>query len=308
MSSKIAYRDALGEALRMEMSRDPSVVSICRAGDDSRRATTGLANAFGPDRVVEIASGHGSVLAAGAGAALEGLRPVCEVDPSEVVPRDLSDLLDVASQLGEWDAATLPLVLRIPTGGHALGGPLMPPSLESWLLGTPTLKVVVPATPADAKGLMVSAIREPVPVCVLEQEPLFGDVALVPEGGHLVQIGKARIVREGERLTVISHGVAVPLAERVAERLDDGVEVLDLRTLQPLDRRGILESVMRAGRAVIVESPACRSLGAEIASIILEGAFEYLDGPLRRVVVSPADDDDRALGQIEEACDDLLRY
>jgi 2-oxoisovalerate dehydrogenase E1 component beta subunit len=292
----------------MEMSRDASVVSISRAGEDSRRVTNGLANVFGAERVLEIAPGHGSVLAAGAGAALEGLRPVCEVDPSEVVPRDLSDLLDVASQVGEWDAAALPLVLRIPTGGHAPGGPMMPPSLESWLLGTPTLKVVAPASPADAKGLMVSAIREPVPVCVLEQEQLFGDIDDVPEGGHLVPIGEARVIHEGDRLTVISHGAAVPLATRAAERLDDGVEVIDLRTLQPLDRRGILESIRRTGRAVIVESPACRSLGADITSIVLEGAFEYLDGPLRRVVVSAVDGGDEALARIEEACGELLRY
>ena len=209
--------------------------------------------------------------------------------------------------------------MRLPSGGGFSGGPFHSQSPEAWFLQAPGLKVVTPATAADAKGLLVSAIRDPNPVCYLEHKGLYRHVKdEVPESEHTVPLGEARIAREGGELTVIAYGSSVHLALSAAEQLDADIEVVDLRTLCPLDRDGILASVRKTGK-VLVAHEATRScgVGAEVAALITEHAFEDLDAPVRRLTApdvpipfSPPLEQ-ATLPQLEdmkEACSALLAY
>ncbi|MGH2950777.1 MAG: transketolase C-terminal domain-containing protein, partial [Solirubrobacterales bacterium] len=174
------------------------------------------------------------------------------------------------------------------------------------------VKVVAPASPADAKGLLTAAVRDPEPVCVLHHASFAGSVGVVPEGAHLVEIGRARLSREGDRVTVVAHGAAVPLAERAAKEIDLDADVLDLRTLQPLDHAAVLTSVRKTGKLVIAEpSAAAAPVTAALVAAIWEGAFEHLDGPPRRVTVGErpeADDTTADVEAIMEACLELVAY
>jgi pyruvate/2-oxoglutarate/acetoin dehydrogenase E1 component len=213
----------------------------------------------------------------------------------------------------------VPMVVRLPSGGGFSGGPFHSQNPEAWFLQAPGLKVVAPATAADAKGLLTSAIRDPNPVCFLEHKGLYRSVrGEVPEGEHVVPIGEARVARAGEEMTVIAYGSAVGLAERAAEELDESIEVLDLRTLAPLDTEAIEDSARRTGK-VLVAHEATRSagVGAEVAAIVSDRCFEHLDAPVRRLTApdtpipfSPPLEQ-AVLPQLEdmkEACRELLSY
>ena len=226
-----------------------------------------------------------AIIGAAVGAAVEGMRPVCEMQFADFISCGFDQLVNVAAKLHYRQGIAVPIVVRLPSGGGFSGGPFHSQNPEAWFLQAPGLKVVAPATAADAKGLLVSAIRDPNPVCFLEHKGLYRHVkGEVPEGEHAVAIGEARIAREGSDATVVAYGSAVHLALEAAEALGESVEVLDLRTLCPLDREAILASARKTGK-VLVAHEATRScgVGAEVAAMVADEAFEHLDAPVRRL-------------------------
>jgi 2-oxoisovalerate dehydrogenase E1 component beta subunit len=194
-------------------------------------------------------------------------------------------LVNVAAKLHYRQGIAVPMVVRLPTGGGFSGGPFHSQNPEAWFLQSPGLKVVAPASAEDAKGLLVSAIRDPNPVMFLEHKHLYRRVrGDVPDGEHAVPIGEARVVREGGELSVFAYGSAVGLAEQVAAELDEDIEIVDLRTLCPLDRDAILASARKTGKVLIAhEATRSAGVGAEVAALIGEEAFEDLDAPVRRL-------------------------
>jgi 2-oxoisovalerate dehydrogenase E1 component beta subunit len=228
-------------------------------------------------------------------------------------------LVNVAAKLHYRQGVAAPMVVRLPSGGGFSGGPFHSQNPEAWFLQSPGLKVVAPATADDAKGLLTAAIRDPNPVCYLEHKGLYRYVkGKVPEGEHTVELGKARIAREGEEMTVITYGSGVHLALEAAEALDESIEVIDLRSLCPLDTEAILASARKTGK-VLVAHEATQSCGvaAEVAALVAAEAFEDLDAPVRRLTApdvpipfSPPLEQ-AVLPQLEdmkEACDELLKY
>jgi pyruvate/2-oxoglutarate/acetoin dehydrogenase E1 component len=213
----------------------------------------------------------------------------------------------------------VPLVVRLPSGGGFSGGPFHSQNPEAWFMQIPGLKVAAPATAADAKGLLTAAIRDPNPVCFLEHKGLYRSVrGPVPSGEHLVPLGKARVARSGSELSVIAYGSAVLLAERAAAELDAEIEVIDLRTVVPLDRDAVLASARKTGKVLVAhEATASAGVGAEVAALVTEHAFEHLDAPVRRIAAADVPIpfspplEQAVLPQLEdmkEACDELRRY
>jgi pyruvate/2-oxoglutarate/acetoin dehydrogenase E1 component len=320
--AEMTYLEAISDALRSEMRRDPSVFCL---GEDigafggAFKATAGLQEEFGAERVLDTPLAESAIIGAAVGAAVEGMRPVCEMQFADFVACGFDQLVNVAAKLHYRQGVAVPMVVRLPSGGGFSGGPFHSQNPEAWFLQAPGLKVIAPATPADAKGLLVSAIRDPNPVMFLEHKHLYRRVrGDVPEGEHTVPLGQARLVREGEEATVVAYGSTVGLAERVVDELDEDVEILDLRTLCPLDRERMLASVCKTGK-VLIAHEATRScgVGAEVAALIAEEAFEHLDAPVVRLTApdvpipfSPTLEQ-RVLPGIEdmkEALRDLLAY
>jgi pyruvate/2-oxoglutarate/acetoin dehydrogenase E1 component len=286
--AELTYLQAISDGLREEMRRDESVFCL---GEDigafggAFKVTDGFAEEFGADRVLDTPLAENAIIGASVGAAVEGMRPVAEMQFADFISCGFDQLVNVAAKLHYRQGVAVQMVVRLPSGGGFSGGPFHSQNPEAWFLQAPGLKVVAPATAEDAKGLLVSAIRDPNPVCFLEHKGLYRHVkGEVPEGEHLTPIGAARVAREGAEMTVIAYGSAVHLAVRAAEELDEDIEVLDLRTLCPLDAGAILTSARRAGK-VLVAHEATRSagVGSEVAALISEHAFEDLDAPVRRL-------------------------
>jgi 2-oxoisovalerate dehydrogenase E1 component beta subunit len=213
------------------------------------------------------------------------MRPVCEMQFADFIACGFDQLVNVAAKLHYRQGVAVPMVVRLPTGGGFSGGPFHSQNPEAWFLQAPGLKVVAPASAEDAKGLLISAIRDPNPVMFLEHKNLYRRVkGEVPTGVHTVPIGKANVVRAGEEVSVFAYGSTVAIAQQAADELDADVEVVDLRTLCPLDRDTILASVRKTGK-VLIAHEATRScgVGAELAALIGEEAFEDLDAPVRRL-------------------------
>jgi 2-oxoisovalerate dehydrogenase E1 component beta subunit len=319
---ELTYLEAISDGLRTEMRRDESVFCL---GEDvgafggAFKVTDGFAAEFGPERVLDTPLAENAIVGAATGAAIEGLRPVCEMQFADFIACGFDQLVNVAAKLHYRQGQSVPLVVRLPSGGGFSGGPFHSQNPEAWFLQTPGLKVVAPATAADAKGLLASAIRDPNPVCFLEHKGLYRHVrGEVPEGEHTVPLGKARVARAGGELTVIAYGSAVPLALEAAEELDEDIEVLDLRSLCPLDREAILASVRKTGKVLIAhEATRACGVGAEVAALIGSEAFEDLDGPIRRLTApdvpipfSPPLEQEvlPQLDDMKEACRELLAY
>jgi pyruvate/2-oxoglutarate/acetoin dehydrogenase E1 component len=319
---EITYLQAISDALRFEMARDPCVLCI---GEDvgafggAFKVTDGLSEEFGPDRCLDAPLAENAIIGTAVGAAVEGLRPVCEMQFADFISCGFDQLVNVAAKLHYRQGVAVPIVVRLPSGGGFSGGPFHSQNPEAWFMQAPGLKVVCPATPADAKGLLISAIRDPNPVCYLEHKGLYRHLkGEVPQGEYVVPLGEARVVREGGELTVIAYGSTVPLAERVAQNLDADIEVLDLRTLCPLDREAVLRSVRKTSKALIAhEATRSCGVGAEVAALISEEAFEDLDAPVRRLTApdvpipfSPPLEQAvlPQLHDLEEACSELLAY
>jgi len=284
---------AVNDALKLEMRRDPNVVVL---GEDIGRfggvfrATTGLYEEFGPDRAMDTPLAESGIIGTAVGMAMYGLRPVPEIQFADFIFPAMDQIVNEVAKYryrsgGQW---TCPLVIRSPYGGGIRGGHYHSQSPEAHFIHTPGLKVLVPATPEDAKGLLLSAIRDPDPVLFFEPKRIYraakGEVS---DGEYTVPIGKARVTRAGHQVTLIAWGAMwheADQAAREAEGLGIDVEVLDLRSLQPLDVDAIVHSVTKTGRAVVVhEAPRTCGFGAEISALIQERCFLHLEAPVTRV-------------------------
>ena len=291
--AELTYRAAVAEGIAREMVRDESVVLL---GEDVGAAggvfklTEGLYQRFGPRRVVDTPISEQAIVGAAMGAAMTGLRPIAEIMFSDffAVTWDM-----VVNQIAKARYMTdgqvhVPLVLRTANGAGLRFGAQHSQSVENWLMAIPGLKVVAPSTPADVVGLMASAIRDDDPVVVCESKALFSTKGDVPDGEHLVPLGKASVVREGEHCTLVALAAMVPKAMQAAARLaaEHGIsaEVIDLRSLIPLDAQAILASVAKTSRLFTVEeNPRALGWGAEIVSLVAEEGFWSLDAPIVRI-------------------------
>ena len=284
--------EAVNDALHVEMDRDPSVLVM---GEDVGRlggvfrATAGLQQRFGADRCVDTPLAEAGILGTAVGLCLAGWRPVCEMQYDAFSYPSLDQLINHVGRY-RWrtrGAVGIPLTIRMPYGGGVRAPELHDDSPETYYVHTPGVKVAIPSTPADAKGLLAAAIRDPDPVVVLEPKLHYRtEKGEVPDGEHVVPLGKARIAREGTDATLVAYGAMVVVAQRAAEELagEASVEVLDLRTLKPLDEEALLASVAKTGRAVVVqEAPRVCGFGAEIAAVLAEKAIFDLQGPVLRV-------------------------
>jgi pyruvate dehydrogenase E1 component beta subunit len=289
MSSKTLV-EAVNEALHGEMERDGTVMvmgeDVGRAGGVFR-ATAGLLDRFGPDRCVDTPLAEAGILGTAVGLAMAGWRPVCEMQYESFSYPCLDQLICHVGRY-HWrtnGAMEFPITIRMPTGGGVKAPELHEDSPETYYVHTPGVKVAIPSTPADAKGLLAAAIRSPDPVVLFEPKVLYRSPREeVPDGDHVVPLGKARVAREGTDVTLIAYGGMVSVALAAAEELDASAEVIDVRTLKPLDEETLLGSVAKTGRAVIVqEAPRVAGFGAEIAAVLAEKAILDLRGPVLRV-------------------------
>jgi 2-oxoisovalerate dehydrogenase E1 component beta subunit len=290
--TEATYLEAIRQGLFEEMERDPAVFCI---GEDvgayggAFKVTDGLLARFGPDRVIDTPISETGFIGAAAGAAHMGLRPVCEMQFIDFLSCAYSILTNYVATARYRAGLACPMVVRGPSGGYVRGGPFHSQNPEAAFLHTPGLKIVAPATAADAKGLLKAAIRDDDCVLFFEHKYLYRRVKeALPEGDHVVPIGKARVAREGRDLSIVTYAATVWKALDAAERLEreDGleVEVLDLRTLLPLDDDAIVATVKKTNRVLIVhEDTATGGVAGEITARINELAFEWLDAPVRRV-------------------------
>jgi pyruvate/2-oxoglutarate/acetoin dehydrogenase E1 component len=284
--------EAINDAFHVELDRDDSVMvlgeDVGRAGGVFR-ATAGLRERFGADRCVDTPLAEAGILGTAVGLCMAGWRPVTEMQYDAFSYPCLDQLI---THVGRYRWRTgggmeFPLVVRMPYGGGVRAPELHDDSPETYYVHTPGVKVAIPSTPADAKGLLAAAIRDPDPVVIFEPKLIYrSERAEVPDGDYVVPLGKARLAREGTDLTLVAYGAMVPLCERAAEELGDeaSVEVLDLRSLKPLDEEALLASAAKTGRVVIVqEAPRTVGFGAELAAILAEKAILDLRGPVLRV-------------------------
>jgi len=280
----LTYRDALNQALREEMQRDPSVFLM---GEEvgvyqgAYKVSRGLLEEFGPMRVVDTPIAELGFAGVGVGAAMAGLRPVVEFMTWNFAVLALDQIVNSAAKIlyESGGQVPIPIVFRGPNGAAQ--------AWESWLAHIPGLKVVAPATPADAKGLLKAAIRDDNPVIVLEGEMLYNTKGDVPEGEHVVPIGKADVKRAGTDVTLVCHSKTVVPALKAAEQLQEqgvSAEVVDLRSLRPMDEQALVASVAKTNRCVVAEEgwPHC-GIGAQVVDIIQREAFDSLDAPVLRV-------------------------
>ena len=289
---ELRYAEALHAALSEEMRRDPRVIVF---GEDVGayggvfKVTRDLQKEFGPQRVRDTPISEQAIAGLAIGAAMMGLRPVAEIMYVDFLPLALDQLINQASMIPYiWNGhATLPFVLRTQGGAGAGAGAQHSKSLEAMVAHIPGLKVAMPATPADAKGMLTAAIRDPNPVIVIEHKLLYNTRGPVPAGDHVEPLGRCAVRRPGRDVTLVATSRMVLEALAAAEALaEDGIEaeVIDVRTLRPLDAETIVASVRRTHRAVVVnEGWRTCGYGAELAATIAEAAFEYLDAPVARL-------------------------
>ena len=320
--AELTYREAVSRAIAQEMERDETV---CFLGEDVAAAggvfktTEGLLERFGPERVRDTPISEQAIIGAAMGAAMNGLRPIAELMFSDffAVCWDI-----VANQIAKARYMTdgqvsLPLVIRTANGGGVRFGAQHSQSVETWMMAIPGLKVVVPSTPEDMIGLFAAAVRDPDPVIVVEPKVLYAAKGEVPDGEVVDRLGVAKTVREGDDVTIAALGAMVPKAVEAAEGLaSDGLsaEVIDVRSLVPLDVSALLDSVGRTGHLVTVEeNPRLCGWGAEIASIVADEAFFSLDGPVVRVTTPhlplPAADvlEDAAIPSVDRIVEGVRR-
>ncbi|HSB80707.1 MAG TPA: alpha-ketoacid dehydrogenase subunit beta [Candidatus Methylomirabilis sp.] len=289
---EITFVEALRTTLQEEMHRDPSLMLI---GEDIGRyggifgVTKGLLDTFGPKRVRNTPISESTIVGSALGAAMTGVRTVAELMYVDFTTCAMDQLVNQVAKMHYMSGGKLriPLVIRTHGGGGRGNAAQHSQNLEAWFLHVPGLKVVMPSTPADAKGLLATAIREDNPVLFIEHKLLYATKGMVPEGEHLIPLGQADIKRKGKDVTIVTISHMVLKALQAAERLAaEGIEaeVIDLRTLTPLDLACVLDSVRKTNRVVIAHE-ACRrgGFGGELAAQIQEEAFDYLDAPIQRV-------------------------
>lgn len=286
--------DAIRAAMDEELARDARVFIT---GEDVGkrggvfRATQGLYEKYGASRVIDSPLAELSIVAVGIGAAMAELRPICEIQFADYIHPAFNQIVNEAAKTyyrsdGQW---RVPLTIRAPYGGGISGGLYHSQSVEAFFAHVPGLKVVIPSTPHDAKGLLKSAVRDPNPVLFFEPKKGYRAIkGEVPETDYTVPIGPARIARAGRDISVFAYGMMAHYAVMAAEKIarEDGIdaEVVDLRTLLPVDKQTILESVKKTSKALVVyEDNLTMGYGAEVAAIIADEAFEFLDGPVKRL-------------------------
>ncbi|NQV56898.1 MAG: alpha-ketoacid dehydrogenase subunit beta [Rhodospirillales bacterium] len=321
--AELTYREAVSAAIAQEMRLDEKVVFL---GEDVAAAggvfktTVGLLDEFGPVRVRDTPISEQAILGAAMGAAMTGLKPIAEIMFSDffAVCWDI-----IANQIAKSRYMTngqvkVPLVIRTANGGGVRFGAQHSQSVENWAMMIPGLKVVAPSTPADVKGLLAAAIRDPDPVIFFEQKSLYGNKGEVPDGEYVDEIGTAKIVRPGDDVTILALAAMVPRSIKAAEILaaEDGISanVIDVRSLVPLDTKTILSEVSRTSRVVTVEeNPRLCGWGAELASIIAEECFYDLDMPIVRItsphIPLPAADEleDQTIPSVERIVETIRR-
>ncbi len=288
---EITYLDAIKEALDEEMSRDPGVFVL---GEDvgvyggAFRITEGFYEKYGEWRVLDTPLAESGFTGAAIGAALVGMRPVVEMQFADFISCAFDQLVNVAAKNHyRWGAAT-PLVVRAPYGGNIHGGAYHSQCIEGFFFNVPGLKIVAPSTAYDAKGLLKASIRDNDPVIYCEHKYLYRRVKdPVPDGDYVVPIGKARIAQEGEDVSIVTYGAMVHTALEAAQALEGNgisIEIVDLRTLLPMDKKAILNSVRKTNKVVVLhEQTRTGGVGAEVSALISEECFEHLDGPIMRV-------------------------
>ncbi len=288
----LTYLEAIAEGLSEAMERDPDVLVL---GEDvggsfggAFKVTKGLEERFGEARVLNTPIAELSFTGMASGMALMGLRPVVEMQFADFISTAFDAIVQFAATAHYRGIGKVPWVIRAPSDGGIRSGPFHSQNPEAWFVHTPGLKVVAPSNPADAKGLLTSAIEDDNPVIYFESKPLYRSMrGQVPEGEYRVPIGRAAVVRPGRDITIISYGTMVREALVAAETLaGDGIDarVLDLRTLKPLDTDAILEATAETSRVLIAHSAnRTAGVGAEVAALIAENAFDFLDAPITRL-------------------------
>jgi pyruvate/2-oxoglutarate/acetoin dehydrogenase E1 component len=288
--AELTLVEAVNNALHTELARDASVMvigeDVGRAGGVFR-ATAGLLDRFGADRCVDTPLAEAGILGSAIGLCMAGWRPVVEMQYDAFSYPSLNQLITHVGRY-RWRSGgrmEFPITIRMPYGGGVRAPELHDDSPETYYVHTPGIKVAIPSTPADAKGLLAAAIRDPDPVVIFEPKLVYRTArGEVPEGEHIVPLGQARIARAGSDVTLIAYGAMVKVCEDAADTLDASCEVIDIRSLRPLDEATILASVAKTGRVVIVhEAPRTVGFGAEIAAVIAEKAIFDLQGPILRV-------------------------
>jgi 2-oxoisovalerate dehydrogenase E1 component beta subunit len=285
------YLEAIREGLWEEMERDPDVFLL---GEDigvyggAFKVTDGFLEHFGERRVVDTPISEGGIVGAAIGSSLMGLRPVAEMQFADFISCGFDQIVNFAAKCRYRWEAPVPMVIRAPSGGGIHGGPFHSQNPEMWFVKTPGLKVVCPATAYDAKGLIKASIRDNDPVIFFEHKGLYRRIKEdLPAAEYTVPLGKAKVVREGMDLSVVTYGAMVWTALEAAEKLAEegvSVEVVDLRTLQPLDRETVCESVKKTSKVLLLhEDTRTAGMAGELAISITESVFEYLDGPIVRV-------------------------
>ena len=321
--AELTYREAVAAGIAQEMERDERVIFLgedIAAAGGVFKATVGLLERFGPKRVRDTPISEQAIIGAAMGAAMTGLRPIAEIMFSDFLAVCWDMVANEIAKARYMSAGqmTLPLVIRTANGAGARFGAQHSQSVENWAMSVPGLKVVAPSNPADVKGLLAAAVRDPDPVIFFEHKGLYASKGQVPDGEHVDRLGTAKVLREGADVTVLALAAMVPRALEAAERLqrEEGISatVVDLRSLVPLDTTTILAETVKTGRLYTVEeNPRLCGWGAEIASIAAEECFYDLDGPIVRITTPhlplPAADalEDATIPSVERIVDTIRR-
>jgi 2-oxoisovalerate dehydrogenase E1 component beta subunit len=318
----LTYLQAISDGLRSEMREDERVLLM---GQDigvfggAFKVTDGFIEEFGVDRVMDTPLAESGIVGTAVGAAVVGMRPVCEMQFADFVSCGFDQIINVAAKMLYRQGLPVNITVRLPSGGGFSGGPFHSQNPEAWFMHSPGIKVVAPSTAQDAKGMIIASIRDPNPVVFMEHKNLYRRIkGEVPEGSYETPF-KARVAREGSDLVVITYGAMVHRALEATEDLDDAeIMVLDLRTLKPLDEQAILAAVRTCSKVVIVdEANETCAAGAQVAALIAEHGFEDLDGPIVRVAspdvpipFSPPLEEAvlPSVDRVREACRQLLEY
>jgi len=289
----LQFREALREAMSEEMRNDENVFLMgeeVAQYNGAYKVSQGMLDEFGEKRVIDTPIAELGFAGIGVGAAMHGLRPIIEFMTFNFSLVAIDQVINSAAKMlsmsgGHYGA---PMVFRGPTGSAGQLGAQHSQAFDNWYANTPGLKVIVPSNPADAKGLLKSAIRDNDPVIFMESEQMYGDKGEVPEGEYLIPIGKAKVVEEGDAVTIVSFGKIMKVALEAAKTLreEDGInaEVIDLRTIRPIDYQTVIESVKKTNRLVILEEAwPLGNISTELTYMIQRNAFDYLDAPIRRI-------------------------
>lgn len=292
---KIQFREALREAMSEEMRRDERIFLMgeeVAEYNGAYKVSQGMLDEFGPKRVIDTPIAELGFAGIGVGAAMNGLRPIIEFMTFNFSLVAIDQVINSAAKMYQMSGGqfNIPIVFRGPTASAGQLAAQHSQAFESWYANCPGLKVVVPSNPYDAKGLLKSAIRDDDPVIFMESEQMYGDVGEVPDGEYLLPIGKADVKREGADVTIVSFGKIIKTAYAAAEELaKEGIsaEIVDLRTVRPIDYETIINSVKKTNRLVIVEEAwPLASIASEVAFAVQRDAFDYLDAPIRRITTA----------------------